>query len=293
MGKVGKETGKSRNITRRDFVHGIGLGGAMLAFSAGMPAFTSEGLSPANYPPLRTGLRGSHPGSYEAAHDLVQEKLSIKPPRETDEQYDLVVVGAGVSGLAASHYYQKRFGAGSNILLLENHDDFGGHARRNEFDQGGDTRLAIGGAQYLAHWLFTPVVDELMRDLGVDIELLLAENEFRFGRNGREGPAIWFDEATFGTNRLVTGCDLAGNVGHSMLAQIDAFPIQGILRQAHQCIGRLESQGGQTLLDEYPLHYVSSGTRWFERRGDRIIPEQQPCILGREHRYFVHSGSAG
>jgi spermidine dehydrogenase len=197
----------------------------MLAFSAGVPAFTSEGRSPANYPPLRTGLRGSHPGSYEAAHDLVQEKLSIKPPRETDEQYDLIVVGAGVSGLAASHYYQKRFGAGSKILLLENHDDFGGHARRNEFDQGGDTRLAIGGAQYLAHWLFTPVVDELMRDLGVDIELLLAENEFGFGRNGREGPAIWFDEATFGTNRLVTGCDLAGNVGHSMLAEIDAFPI--------------------------------------------------------------------
>jgi spermidine dehydrogenase len=225
LGKVDEETGKSRNITRRDFVHGLGLGGTMLAFPAGMTAFASEGLSPVNYPPLLTGLRGSHPGSYEAAHALARDKRPIKLLLEADEQYDLVVVGAGVSGLSAAHYYRQRFGAGSKILLLENQDDFGGHARRNEFHQGGDMRLAIGGAQYLAHWRFSVTVDELMRDLGVDIEQLLATNEFRSGRNGREGPAIWFDEATFGVNRLVTGCDLAGNIGHDMPAAIDAFPI--------------------------------------------------------------------
>ena len=202
----------------------------MLAFSTGMTACTSEGPSPANYPPLRTGLRGSHPGSYEAAHNLVKEKLLIKPPLKSDEQYDLVVVGAGVSGLAAAHYYRQRFGADSRILLLENHDDFGGHARRNEFNQGGDTRLAIGGAQYLAHWFFSPTVDALMLDLGVDIELLLAENEFRSGRNGRQGPAIWFDEATFGVNKLVTGCDLAGSIGRDMRAAIDAYPISEAAR---------------------------------------------------------------
>ena len=224
-GSVDKETGKGRNITRRDFVHGLGIGGTMLAFSPGMAAFTSGGLSPGNYPPLRTGLRGSHPGSYEAAHDLALEKHSFNPPLEIDEQYVLVVVGAGVSGLAAAHYYRQRFGAGSKILLLENHDDFGGHARRNEFHQGGDMRLAMGGSQYLAHWRFSATVDELMRNLGVDIEQLLATNEFRFGRNGREGPAIWFDETKFGVNRLVTGCDLAGNINYDMLAAIDAFPI--------------------------------------------------------------------
>lgn len=98
-------------------MHGLGLGGTLLAFSAGIPGCTSdEGLSPANYPPLRTGLRGLHPGSYEAAHDLVKEKLSIKLPLETDEQYDLVVVGAGVSGLAAAHFYRKRFGTGAKFF---------------------------------------------------------------------------------------------------------------------------------------------------------------------------------
>jgi spermidine dehydrogenase len=81
LGKGDEETWKSRNITRRDFVHGLGLGGTMLAFSPGIPGCTrDEGVSPADYPPLRTGLRGSHPGSYEAAHDLVQEKLFIRPP---------------------------------------------------------------------------------------------------------------------------------------------------------------------------------------------------------------------
>jgi len=230
LGKGDEDTWRSRNITRRDFVHGLGLGGTMLAFSTGMTACTSEGPSAANYPPLRTGLRGSHPGSYEAAHDLVEEILSIKPPLETDEQYDLVVVGAGVSGLAAAHYYRQRFGTDSKILLLDNHDDFGGHARRNEFHQGGDTRLAIGGAQYLAHWFFTSTVDALMHDLGVDMELLLAENEFRSGRNGRQGPAIWFDKATYGVNKLVIGCDLAGDIGRDMLTAIDAYPIGEVAR---------------------------------------------------------------
>lgn len=225
MGKVDKGAGESRNITRRDFVHGLGLGGTMLAFPAGMSALAEERPSPINYPPIRTGLRGSHPGSYEAAHDLAQDKLSIKFPLETDEHYDLVVVGAGVSGLAASHYYRQRFGADSKILLLENQDDFGGHARRNEFHQGGDMRLAIGGSGYLAHWSFSATVDELMRNLGVDIGQLVAANEYRFGRNGREGPAIWFDEDSFGVNRLVTGFDLAGSIGHAMPAAIEAFPI--------------------------------------------------------------------
>jgi spermidine dehydrogenase len=225
LGKIDELSGKSPKVTRRDFVHGLGLGGTMLAFPAGVSARTNEGLSPVSYPPLRTGLRGSHPGSYEAAHDLARKEHSVELPRKTDEHYDLVVVGAGVSGLAASHYYLQRFGADSKILLLDNHDDFGGHAKRNEFHHGGHPRLAIGGSQYLAHWLFTPTVDELMRELGVDIELLLAENEFRSGRNGLKGPAIWFDEATFGVNRLVTGCNLAGNAGSDMLAAIDTYPI--------------------------------------------------------------------
>ena len=50
-----------------------------------------------------------------------------------EEHYDLVVVGAGMSGLAAAYYYRQQVGPNARILILDNHDDFGGHAKRNEF----------------------------------------------------------------------------------------------------------------------------------------------------------------
>lgn len=225
MGRRSKKTGDGQHITRRDFVHGLGIGGSLLAFSPGLQASPEYGQPPASYPPRRTGLRGAHPGSYETAHDLARKKQAFQHPEKIDEHYDLVVVGAGISGLAAAHYYRQRFGSDSRILLLDNHDDFGGHAKRNEFYQGGDMRLAIGGSQYLAHWKFSTAVNGLMRDLGVDIEQLLADNQFRSGRNGSNGPAIWFDKASFGANKLVTGADLAGSSGHDMHAAIEAFPV--------------------------------------------------------------------
>ena len=197
----------------------------MLTLPAWKAVCAGQAPTAADYPPLRTGLRGSHPGSYKTAHDLAIEGRSFDSPAESDEQYDLVVVGAGISGLAAAHYYQRRYGGNAKILLLENHDDFGGHARRNEFHQGGQMRLGIGGAQYLAHWRFSEVVDELMRTLGVDIEELLSATEFGFGLNGREGPAIWFDKETYGVDRLVKGCDIGGIACKDIAASIDAFPI--------------------------------------------------------------------
>ena len=154
--------------------------------------------------PVLTSLRGSHPGSFEAAHALARDGAAFPAPRDLDEEYDLVVVGAGISGLAAAHYYRKRFGNRSRILLLENHDDFGGHARRNEFHQGGPMRLALGGTHNLEYWQFSDTVNDLMDELGIDTKALLRDKEFGYGRNGPNGPAIWFDEETYGVDRLVT-----------------------------------------------------------------------------------------
>ena len=225
MGRRGHKTEKIRQITRRDFIHGVGAGGALLAFPSGLTANPEYNQSAPEYPPRRTGLRGAHPGSYQAAHELVRGKPGFQPPNEIDEQSDLVVIGAGISGLAAAHYYRQRFGADARILLLDNNDDFGGHARRNEFLQGGEMRLGIGGSQYLAHLHFSGTSKELMRELGVDIRQLLASNEFRSGRNGARGPAIWFDQASFGVNKLVTGVNLSANSGHDIGAAIDSFPL--------------------------------------------------------------------
>jgi spermidine dehydrogenase len=49
---------------------------------------------------------------------------------DTGEKYDLVVVGGGISGLSAAWFYRKAMGKNAKILVLDNHDDFGGHAKR-------------------------------------------------------------------------------------------------------------------------------------------------------------------
>jgi|SRR6185437_14867400 len=113
-GDTDQQLGMHRPISRRDFVNGVGvaLTGAMFAgvSEAALSApesTTSPALDP--YPPRRTGLRGSHPGSFEVAHHL-RDTRTWDPASAVDsnESYDLVVVGAGLSGLAAAHFYLKR-----------------------------------------------------------------------------------------------------------------------------------------------------------------------------------------
>ena len=152
MRKTDRELGMLRHITRRDFIQGTSLValGLMLPVGCGPTSDDSDVRAPgANYPPTRTGMRGSHPGSFETAHALAREGVRFENPVDLDEQYDLVVVGAGISGLTAAYEYRKKFGSESRILILDNHDDFGGHAKRNEFHQGGDMRLSWGGTMNL------------------------------------------------------------------------------------------------------------------------------------------------
>jgi spermidine dehydrogenase len=97
--------GMGRDITRRDFIHDISLGALALSLpgsllAAGMPPPAAGTY----YPPTLTGLRGAHPGAFEVAHALAREGKAFSDPQLLDESYDLVVVGAGISGLAAARY---------------------------------------------------------------------------------------------------------------------------------------------------------------------------------------------
>ena len=168
-------------ITRRDFLNGVAIGagtillmpGQLLAQSAG---FTATNKFPSDYyPPTLTGMRGSHEGSYEVAHALAWNGQKPAVYQELDEHYDLVVVGAGQSGLAAAWYYQKKMGPTAKILLLDNHDDFGGHAKRNEFHQDGNMVLGLGGAQNIEPMSsYSAMAVELLKDIGVDDHALAA-----------------------------------------------------------------------------------------------------------------------
>src|SRR5881296_3627306 len=143
-----------RGITRRDFLNGVALtvGAAILppnVLASDLPATAVPAgpeKSPDYYPPALTGLRGSHPGSFDAAHSLRDGTFWNQAGKPTDigETYDLVVVGGGISGLSAAHYFRKVAGAKARVLILDNHDDFGGHAKRNEFRVGNQFRLGYG-----------------------------------------------------------------------------------------------------------------------------------------------------
>ena len=223
--KSDDELGMGASITRRDFVQGVGAAALGLSLSPMASALSeASNVLPADYPPTKTGLRGSHPGSFEAAHDIAREGQSFPAPEHFNERYDLVIVGAGISGLAAAHYYEKRFGADARILLLENHDDFGGHARRNEFHQGGQMRLSLGGVHNLEWWKFNPTVKAFLDRHGVDAKGMRENMQFAYGRTATHSAAMWFDEETYGVNRLVT--DLALDVtGVADDDAIDQIPI--------------------------------------------------------------------
>ncbi len=169
-------------VTRRDFLNGvaIGAGGVLLQacgsdleppadMSSAAPTRFSPPDPSAYYPPALTGMRGSHAGSFEVAHALAWR--GEKPARyeALNEHYDLVVVGAGMSGLAAAWFYRKKMGPDARILLLDNHDDFGGHAKRNEFHHDGRMLLSLGGAQNLESVSsYSKAAGGLMVDIGID-----------------------------------------------------------------------------------------------------------------------------
>ncbi len=229
-----KKLGMDRSITRRDFVQGVAVTAGALGLPSAATADVSvsagaQGAMIADYPPTKTGMRGSHPGAFEIAHALARDAAKFPEPKPTDEHYDLVVVGAGISGLAAAHYYHKRFGPDTKILLLENHDDFGGHAKRNEFHQSGEMVLSLGGTHNLEWWKFSETVNAFMADHGVDYHAMREQMDFAYGRDAINGQAMWFDEATYGVNRLVTNFSLSAKLTPK---DIDKIPISDAGRES-------------------------------------------------------------
>lgn len=193
-------------ITRRDFVNGtlIAAGTAALTKHA-QSTDALKACDPAYYPPARTGLRGSHPGSNKYAHAMaIDGETDFGSVTGLDEKYDLVVVGGGISGLAAAYYYRQKHGQDAKILILDNHDDFGGHAKRNEHTIDGKLRIGYGGTQTLVNpkeW--GRVGQELLDDLGIDLDRWDTAYDQDFYRKHNLGAVTYFNKAVFGEDKVV------------------------------------------------------------------------------------------
>src|SRR5215467_16028163 len=191
------------SITRRDF-----LGGTALAIGTGLTPAAQIAAAPTLYPPALTGLRGQHPGSFEVAHALAREgqRFGIDDA-PSEESYDLVVVGGGISGLAAAWFYRRTAGDDARILVLDNHDDFGGHAKRNEFTIDGRTIIGYGGSQSLQspNTLYSPVARSLLRDLGISLGAFETAFERNFYSALGLSRGVFFACEAFGRDVLVPG----------------------------------------------------------------------------------------
>jgi spermidine dehydrogenase len=206
-----RELGMDRVIPRRDFLNGA----AMTMGAALLPEIDRAGRTNSDEPQNRTGydpptllaLRGSHSGSFEIAHSLRDGTFwkNAAAPERVTEKYDLIIVGGGISGLAAAYFYRERAGSGARILVLENHDDFGGHAKRNEFHLGGKLQLLNGGTMLIdSPTPYSAEAAGLMKKLGIDAAALdkkCSDHDLYKALGLATG--VFFDKETFGADRLV------------------------------------------------------------------------------------------
>lgn len=244
MDKKDRELGMDRPISRRDFLEGATAAaiGAAVPAAAGQTKTTppdwsggptppmgmgpdpsaqdsmlAQGIDqddPRYYPPTLTGMRGSHPGSFEVGHQMRDQGWNLADAEDTKETYDLVVVGGGISGLATAHFFLLNMGRSASVLVLDNHDDFGGHAKRNEFHYNGRTLVLNGGTLDIEspdH--YNQPAQDLLQRIGIDLDRYLAANASNrnlYSSFGLLGSGYFFDKETWGVDRLVT---MAGGRG--------------------------------------------------------------------------------
>lgn len=282
-------------ITRRDFLNGVAL-----TVAAGLTPAAQIAAAPSLYPPALTGLRGHHDGSFEVAHALAREGKSFDlKSAPLSERYDLVVVGGGISGLAAAWFYRRRMGSGARILILDNHDDFGGHAKRNEFQVGGQRVLGYGGSETMQSpkTMYSDVARDLVQALGVRFERFESAFDRKFYPSRGLSRGVFLPKEQFGRDVLVTGDPtsmVADELGPGLLNEkpvrdfVAAFPIseEGKAQMVALYEGKTNPFPGKTA-EEIKDALAAMSYRDFLVNLRGCAEEVVKCFQGRTLDYFA------
>ena len=222
-------------ISRRDFLNGVAIGTVGAGCLSPLDLL-ARGHGSGNYPPARTGMRGSHAGSFEVAHEVAWKGAIFPRPRSlTDDVYDLVVVGGGISGLAAAYFFRQRRESAGKVLIIDNHDDFGGHAKRNEFNVDGRTLIGYGGSQSIdGPARYSAAAKQLLADVGIETQRFYDYFDREFSARHGLRRAIYFDPAVYG--RRVTAANVFrgwdGAAADDLEQTIASYPVREQSRQA-------------------------------------------------------------
>jgi len=201
---------KPLRLTRRDFLNGcavsLAAGTTLSPLDAVAQGLLDSSAIPADYyPPTLQGMRGSHDGSFEIGHGM-RDGASWQAVDAGESEYDLVVVGGGISGLSAAYFFIKQNGPDSRVLIVDNHDDFGGHAKRNEFWHEGRMFLVNGGTLNVeAPSQYSTVAAGLLWELGIDRTRYFEKNRdmFSFYRDLGLKSSMFFDRENFDADKLI------------------------------------------------------------------------------------------
>ncbi len=289
-------------ITRRDFINGtlMAAGASMLPFGCTSDAVLDK-LDPLYYPPALTGLRGSHLGSYTHAHARAWTgKSDWGPTTELKEEYDLIVVGGGISGLSAAFFYQQEHGRDKKVLILDNHDDFGGHAKRNEHTINGDTRITYGGAQSLqSPHIYSETSKNLLKELGVDLDRFKTAYDYDFYKRNDLGAVTYFNKRKFGEDKVVKHpyCDYpyyVQGMQRSKLSHDEAVEQAPLSEKGKEQLLRV-LQGGLHVLDVPKAEleeYIATHSYYFDYLIN-ILGIDDPGVLEMARNSIVDSSGAG
>jgi len=271
-----------RSFSRRDFLNGVAIGAAGLqltpleAMAKGLLPDTALGAD--YYPPAWTGMRGSVAGTFEIAHSLARAGQTFTAPEaQTDSDYDLVVVGGGVSGLSSAKFFRDRAGSSVRILILDNHDDFGGHARRNELSVDGKTLIGYGGSQAIdTPSAYSKVASQLLRDVGIYVERFNQYFDQDFFDKREMGQGLYFDAATFGRRALIDNpiydwwdrplIDLWGSGNKRLTSIVNQMPIPEADKPSFSrlLIGGVDYMEGKALEEREAILRTTSYLQWLE-----------------------------